>query len=196
VVAIDGVGNRSTAVTVNTTTIGARTNIIVSDDFNRADTTASTTGWGTSTSGHVWAPVNTTTCNISSNTGRLNGSGGQMIDSGVSDCDVEVKIPTKLAYTNMMFRYVDLSNHYLIQMENTKVSILKKLTNTYTTLQTLDITWANNAVVKVSGTGSTIKVFVDGIEKLSVTSTDHMTATKHGLYGVNNSVYDDFKVLT
>jgi hypothetical protein len=23
-----------------------------------------------------------------------------------------------------------------------------------------------------------------------------MTATKHGLYGVNNSVYDDFKVLT
>jgi hypothetical protein len=198
VVAIDGVGNRSTAVTVNATTIdaGIRSNIIVSDDFNRADTAASTTGWGTSTSGHVWAAVNTVTCNISSNTGRLNGSGGQMINSGVSDCDVEVKIPTKLAYTNMMFRYVDLSNHYLVQMENSQVSILKKLTNTYTTLQTTPVTWTNGAVVRISGTGSTIKVLVDGVEKINITSTDHLTATKHGLYGVNNSVYDDFKVLT
>jgi hypothetical protein len=197
VVAIDGANNRSTVATVQATTTSATVSNIT-DDFNRTDNTASL---GVATTGQTWTAIvgtwgiigNQAYC-VSSSTDAC-----AVVESGKADATIQAKFAT-ITSTNMRlaFRVVDSNNLILVNTDATVYTLYKRVAGAYTSLGTSSgVTPTNGDIIKVVTSGSSITVYVNSVQVITATCTDHQTATKHGL-GNNietTARYDDFSII-
>jgi hypothetical protein len=197
--AVDSANNASA---VQTVTYTKQISVTITDSFNRAD---STSGLGNTETGQAWQTVagtgSTTTWGIVS--GQAYNIAGQdsfqVVDSGVSDCTVQVKVTdnTNKQYSRLIFRFVDNANYYMLQSNSTNYQLYKKVTGTFTALKTIAVTPAIGDVLKVVLSGSTITPYINGVAQAAATDAFNSTATKHGI-GVTNSTtnakFDDFSI--
>ncbi|MDD9266039.1 fibronectin type III domain-containing protein [Paenibacillus sp. GCM10023248] len=197
-VAIDGAGNRSTAMTTTATTSGAAPSALVSDSFTRAD--GNLGGTITEVGNKTWIAL-AGTPTIASNVVKPGLSNGlAVVDAGVSDCSVEAKfVNIVAAATRLAFRVTDANNWWFVQGASGtgKYELYKKNAGSYVAVKSGGISYANNDIVKVVLLGSSIKVFVNGVEDTALATTDtfNQSATQHGLAANSaTTTLDDFKV--
>ncbi|NRF91517.1 fibronectin type III domain-containing protein [Paenibacillus frigoriresistens] len=201
VVAIDGAGNRSTAVTTTATTAAAGLTTYVSASFDGSD---STTSLPVAETGQSWTAI-TGTWGVSSNQAYPATSVADsvaVIDSTKSDGEVQVTFaqnPYAATNVRLYFRVVDANNLVMVQSGTGGVyQLFKRVAGTYTQLgsNTTGFTPANGDVVKVVLSGSSIAVYINGTQRLTATDAFNSTATKHGI-GTNSSTaprFNDFTV--
>lgn len=161
----------------------------VTDDFNRAD---STTTLGTSTSGHVWVPFTSTVWGISSNKAYIQNSAGPQtiayVESGAGDVTIEATVH-KTDATNSInrmgvaFRVSDEDNYLFAYFVGTNaLRIHKVVAGSGSQIGTGTVTFANNSVLKVVLSGTSIEAFQNGVSKVGpITESFNQTATKHGI---------------
>lgn len=164
---------------------------LVSDTFNRAD---STTSLGTADTGQAWTPLATTVWGIIGNTAYETGNAAQalaVVETGVSDCTVSVTMPV-MGDTGLCFRASDNDNNFVTN----PTALYREQSDTgYTLLGSYPQINAGDRLAVVLS-GSTITVKVNGAAVLTVTDTFNQTATKHGLRSHNSTAarFDDFEV--
>jgi hypothetical protein len=196
----DTAGNVSTVQTQTyTINIPASLATIVSDSFNRAD---SATTLGNAETGQTWSYSNSVSnpWGISSNQAYLvSGTNAfAFVDSGKADVEISATFPvspTSSTVHNIIARYTDTNNHYMFQNNGSNILFYKRVSGTYTQLGTVANTPQANDVMKVSLIGSTITLFINGVQKAQWTDSTYTTQTKHGLQaGTNACRFDDFKI--
>ncbi|SDS38076.1 O-Glycosyl hydrolase [Paenibacillaceae bacterium GAS479] len=98
--------------------------------------------------------------------------------------DVNLKSTSNTAATGILGRYKDNNNYYYLRLNSgeSKLQLLKKVNGTFTLLANLPQTVSLNTTYKLrlSMNGSTIKGYLNGEEKISVTDTS-LTAGKAGI---------------
>lgn len=170
--------------------------VAVYDSFDRAD---SSTTLGTADTGQVWATVidtgspGTTGWGIISNTAYMPSGAFQnlaYVDSGLSDCTVEVTMVNAAGDAGVCFRVVNGSNNFV----STSNALFVRVSGSFTNLGS----WGYVAgdTIKVVLSGSSIKCYTNGVEQLSVTNTNHQSATNHGMRRNGGFAvrWDDFRV--
>lgn len=196
--AVDTVGNASVVQTV-TYTKQVVLSTIVSDSFNRAD---STTSLGTAETGQTWTALNGT-YGISANTAyqpTLVADSLAVVESGVSDGEVQCKLSTNSNIARIVFRAIDKSNYLFVQNDHLggqNVTLYKVVNGTMTRIDYVAQARNANDVYRIVLAGTSVKVYVNDVLKLDKVVEDHVTATKHGIgnsYSANMR-FDDFKVL-
>ena len=105
-------------------------------------------------------------------------------------------------YFNVVFRYTDAGNHYLLEpsSDSTHIALFKKvggggyveLTSTRPLQDTTVGTWYH---YKIAVKGSSIKIYVDGVQKFDVTDSS-LTAGKIGIggYAGSTAYFDNVNV--
>jgi hypothetical protein len=192
----DALGNISTPVAA-TYTINSLTNI-VSDSFNRAD---STTNMGNADTGQTWVQGNAASqpMGIISNQAYMSTgtNGAAWIESGKADVNVKITLPVVPSSSNVhniLTRVTDASNYYMIQNNGTAILLYKRVSGTYTQIgSSIPYTTLINDVMEVDLSGSTITLKMSGTQKGQWTDSTYTTQTKHGfLLGTTSGRVDDF----
>ena len=164
-----------------------------SDDFNRADSSNLGAGW-VQVSG-FWA--------IASNQLSPGSDGGTIIlraagamDS--SDHSVQVTIAATTAASHGVWcrGNSNISSGYLWRNDGTSWDLFSVVSGTFTTIGTYAAAAAPGDVAKLQTVGSTIKAFVNGVERVSVVNTAVATGTSVGIRSTSASAirFDDFTV--
>jgi hypothetical protein len=120
-------------------------------------------------------------------------------DTGVSDGDVQVTIAVTGSVTRVFVRSSSNGqNCFMIQPTTGGYEMYKRTAGSWGLVGTTSgITSTNGDVIKFTLSGSSIKLLVNGVEKLNPTDTFNQTATYHGIGSDNfNSRWDDFTVST
>jgi hypothetical protein len=193
----DTAGN-SSSISTQTYTINVAGVVLVSDDFNRAD---STTAIGTATTGQTWTALNGT-WGISSNQAYLTANVGgaiAVVDSGQANCEVEVVYSITNVQSKVICRASTLSNYIVFNSDGT---LSKVVNGSFTTLGTMSPapSLASGDIIKITLNGNNITAKVNDGAKgsvLTVTDTFNNTITKHGIGAANTtSRFDNFKITT
>lgn len=164
---------------------------LVSDTFNRAD---STTSLGTADTGQVWTvPTTGAVWGISANRAYLTNTTAQslaVVETGVADCTVSVTMPV-VGDAGLCFRVIDDNNNFVL----TASQLYKRVAGSFTAVVTFSTIVAGDRVSVVLS-GATIVVKVNGADVASTTDTYNQTATRHGLrsHGATAPRFDDFTV--
>lgn len=169
-----------------------------SDDYNRAD---SATTLNTSSSGHAWTAL-AGTWGITSNAGYLpSGANESVAYLEASDADVTIEVKctgTSLSRQGLAFRVVDINNFLIWYFIGGNIQCWKQVANGWTQIASAAVTAAQNDIIKVVLSGTSIDLYHNGSLKASITESAHQTATKHGMYwevGGSAAVrWDDFSV--
>lgn len=178
----------------------ASAGVDIADDFNRANTTNAI--GSTSTGAKAWSQVLGTwgiTSNQAYESSYALATNIAVVESGVADCTVSVKIGSNGSYSGLVFRSDGTTaNGIFVQYDDVSkvLNMLKKVGGVQTSIGTpASVTLALTDVVAVVLSGSSITVKVNGVTKISVTETDNATRTKHGIwsYGAAGS-FDDFSI--
>jgi hypothetical protein len=159
------------------------------DTFNRADTSVAL---GTpSDSGSAWSELSGTWGIESNQARKVTASDGQhfaVLESNAADVEVQCTFPVlnATADAGVIVRCVDTSNYLLIAIRGaggTRLELYSRVAGVETLITAGDGTNVTaGCVVKVSASGSTINVYVDGALALGPqTVSDLTTATKHGI---------------
>ena len=174
---------------------------IVSDSFTRAD---SATSLGTADTGQTWSAI-TGTWGIASNQAYNPGADTNamaLVDAGVSDCTVRLKMAARGSSSGMFLRATDASNWIaFVNGSSTVMSLIKSVAGTVSTVVNITTTVAlTNDVYQAVLKGTTITLFLNGAQiGTPQTVTEHATATKFGIGLANhasatNIRWDDFRV--
>lgn len=112
-------------------------------------------------------------------------------DPSEADVDVEMKLSALYASTlaasfGIFARWADSSNYYGVQLlsnshSSDSVKLFKRVSGTFTELDTVDATLATNDVIKLEIRGSDIKVYQNGSEILSASDSSITAAGKAGI---------------
>lgn len=175
------------------------TKTIVLDTFNRSN---SATTLGNTDTGQIWNVLRGM-WGIQNNTAYLvtvvDGTDTAVIQSGVSDCKVTMKIGLVMATGGQVMRLVarcsNLSNMLAVVITTTSFILYRKVADVFTSIGTYAAAPLTGDTVTLDLSGSTIKMLVNGVERINVTETFNQTATSHGIS--TNSLeprFDDFKV--
>ena len=177
----------------------------VGDTFNRSN---DATGLGTSDSGHLWTNRQGV-IGITSNRAALisktvvNTLDGAIatVDYGSGDCAIQVTMPTMLASnqtTGIIFRFSDTSNYWYAFLEwaSDTVKLYRMQSGGFSSVASVSDAVADNDVLKVTLSGTSIQVRVNNVLQISHTSSHNQTADKHGLAGQStNSRWDSFSIV-
>lgn len=87
----------------------------------------------------------------------------------------------------VIFRYQDTDNFWVAYRRNSYAVLVKKVMGTPTSFLYLTTTPTGNFEIKVNLSGSTIKLYLDGVLKATLTDSDLSSATKIGLYSEDTS---------
>lgn len=190
VAAVNAVGTGAQSAFSNTVTPTAPG---FSDDFNRADGAL-----GTSSSGHVWASTGMV---IDANKARRNSPAGVAdINSGLADFSLQwVGTNGGGAEMGCVFRKTDASNYWYGVVNGDNIYFLKIEAGALANMTSAVVVGSNTGThtYKVTGVGTALKFYVDGVEKLAFVHAFNQTATRHGIGGGNvfatdvASTYDD-----
>jgi chitodextrinase len=202
VVAIDGVGNRSTPTTVSTTT-SATVTPLVSDGFTRANGAL-----GNADTGQTWIYNNN-----AQNFSIANNGVTHTVSSVQDNCyvaltsgnyRVSVTLKTLDTQSGVVFKRnsTAATNEFYALRFGSSTSTLDLIKYTPTggvvTLKTQSVTATSGVIMSVEVVGDTYTAYLNGNLVYSVSDTDaKLTANAgYGLYqsGLKTTVYDDFKV--
>ncbi|MFZ7945671.1 M14 family zinc carboxypeptidase [Neobacillus sp. 19] len=167
----------------------------ITDDFNRAN---STTSLGTATTGQSWM-AQKGTWGINSNkayTAAGSNDSIAVIDSGESNVAISVDVTWnssggivfRVNGTDLLAAYVNSTGIHLYKFTSSTNDLLGEYLFTPVA--------ATTYAIKVIANGSSIKVSLDGTERISAVNTFNQTFTKHGLRTFNDLVtkFDNFKI--
>lgn len=168
---------------------------IVQDTFTRANASV----LGTSDSGHVWT-AHTGTWGIDTNKAKLvtqSGDSLATVDAGVSDFDMSCVI-TRQGAPGIVFRFVDTSNWLLWMFNSTQMQIWRRQAGSYSQLNAFNASLTAGGIYtfRVTGVGTTITTYLDGVQLQQITTSLFTTATRYGLRQNDTAAarYDDFTV--
>lgn len=162
-----------------------------SDDFNRADSSDLGAGW-VEVSGD-WSIV--------SNQLSPGAAGGTIILRAATamasnDNSAQVTIAATTAASQGVWcrGNANISNGYLWRNDGTSWDLFAVVGGSFNLIGTFAAAAAPGDVAKVQAVGSTVKAFVNGVERVSVTDTDVATGTSVGLRSESASAlrYDNF----
>lgn len=148
--------------------------VSITDSFDRAN---SNTTMGNTDTGETWTP-NLGTWGITANRAYSVPSTSQattVIDSGVSDCTIEVTMSVA-GDAGLCFRATDNDNVFVMNSSN----LFRRQAGGFTNLGAYG-SLVNGDVLRVTLSGSSIEVFVNGVSSLSIADSFNLTATSHGL---------------
>lgn len=158
------------------------------------DTDAVGTGWA----------VLSGTWTISGNKAVTATTGRAVLEAGIADGTATVTWSSVNSATSggLCLRATDDNNWlrvYVDESANTVV-LQKRVTGTVTTVNsaavTGGITTNTNYVVAATLSGSSVIVYVDGVQYLSETVADHQAVTKHGLHQTSNATLDSYSFVS
>jgi chitodextrinase/lysophospholipase L1-like esterase len=189
----DDAGNVSAA----STPLSVTTQTLVSDNFNRADSTDL---------GSVWTPNalykiagNKLTRAATSTTISIANAATQM---STANHKASVVINRGTAATSgLVVRRLDDSNFYAVRVNQTLNNILlyKVIGGTTTSLSGLDNQWTDGSTLSLEVIGNNLKAYINGVQVLSVTNaSDAALASAKGVgirgdaAGATLPTYDDF----
>ncbi|GAB3156236.1 hypothetical protein GCM10027258_62360 [Amycolatopsis stemonae] len=161
------------------------------DDFNRADS---------STVGNGWVEV-AEDWSISSNRLAAPATGGTgIITCGTAmatdDNSAQATIAVAAAVSCGVWCRGDsvFGNGYLWRNDGTSWDLFRNVSGSFTSLATYAVAASNGDVAKIQAVGSTIKAYVNGVERASVTDTGIVTGKNTGMRCAASSTvrYDDF----
>lgn len=169
-------------------------NIIVSDTFNRED---STTALGNADTGQVWTVVAGTWGIIANQVYNAGNTTNAIatVDTGYSNCTVSVKFATVNTNMKVMFR-VNNSNSFLhIERAPSSYDLWRNNAGAWTKLATHPSSATNGDAINVNLNGNEITAYLNGSLMYTITEAFNATVTKHGI-GANSSGvrFDDFLV--
>lgn len=200
VIGIDSVGNRSTGTTVTGATIAGPYAPIVSDDFNRADssTSAGTTDsyYGSGTN-KPWTTFGSGGLGISTNRLYAPGGTGQgCVDAGISDARMEVTVTTVGNGHDFYIRADSNANYYRYSYNSTGW-YFQQQTGSFTTVDSFTTpTLHANDVVAVEAQGNTARLYINNtlIHTNTMTSLLSNTAFGIGFTSTPLGYVDNFKI--
>lgn len=162
-----------------------------SDDFNRADSTNLGAGW-VEVSGD-WSIISNQLSPGTTGTTILLRAATAM---ATSDNYAQVTIAATTAVTQGVWCRGDatLTSGYVIRNNGTSWDLFSVVSSTFTNIGTYSAAASAGDTVKVQAVGSTIKAFINGVERISVTNTAVATGTTVGIRSQANSTlrYDAF----
>lgn len=205
VVAIDGAGNRSTAVTVTATTGMGEVTVLAEDNFNRANGTM-----GNATTGQPWNNA-TTQPTILNNQLAYTAAATNYpnIDVGVSNniaIEMDFTLPTLTSSTGNNSGIVARTNGttqgciFGAKLNGTKVGFLSTITGASASPADVNFAFVAGQVyrLKLEVRGNEYKGYVDGTLIVTYTDTNNagLTSTKHGVcfYNITVPRGDNFKI--
>lgn len=156
--------------------------VVVRDDFNRADNSSTLgiaeTGQTWSTAGSGWGVVGQTAYCL----GTTGVTGFAFQNAGVSDCIVNARIQFSFN-EGVALRYQDLTNQLAARLFSTGLALVKNVAGTNTSILTYAFTpvvgtWYNIRAICV---GSSIRILLDGVERINTTETAFQTLKNFGL---------------
>jgi hypothetical protein len=173
--------------------------LLTRDDFARAD---STTSLGATEDGRPWTPGNGSADAV----GVLGGVTSRKAvmaavtgtdphlwvrcdsPNGVLEVDVDVSLAATNSFEGLLARRVNASNYLLIRLSNNAdtVSILRNLAGVRSTAASTALTLANGQRVRLRAvmTPATVKVYADGVLKLTYADVALQGGTRHGIFGL------------
>jgi len=165
------------------------------DSFNRVDNASSL---GTADTGETWVTLTGTPRIISNQASATTGVYRGYIETGITDCAVSAKFPAIVtAGAALMFRIVDVNNRYYVGVYPTSLIFGKFVSGTQTAITTVTLTFVAEEIVKAIVDGTSIKVYVNGVEQINTTDSDLTTGTKCGIgIGDADNYIDNFEIET
>jgi hypothetical protein len=172
---------------------------IVADGFNRADNASS---MGNTNTGQAWQTL-AGTFGIQSNQAYLAvGVAGNIslayVNSGIANCTIEATFVIINQGVALVARVTDLLNYLSLEYDvaSTSIRIYTRILGVYTLLASFTNALLAGDVVRFEVNGSSLRGYVNGVLKISTTSTFNQTVTNHGIRPVDTvpSKYDNFKV--
>jgi hypothetical protein len=188
--AVDSANNASAVQTVTYT----KSNAIVSDSFNRADSTSSL---GVAETGQTWEAISGT-WGIQSNAAyRVAGTNALVaINSGYADnIAISAKVTQNSGAERIAFRISDANNYMYIQQSLTTLRLYKYEAGVSSQLSSMTVdTLLVGDILKVVLTAGQIEVYRNDTKHITSAETFNNTSTKHGFVGTSTVGFDDFKV--
>ena len=171
-----------------------KSRVIVRDRFNRPD---NNTSLGFADTGQTWEQTGHTVFGVGDNLARLySQSGGfqpAVIDAGISDCICTVEYTVLDPHAYFIFRYVNMSNFWMFQHSGTVKHptsgiLYRRVAGSFNSTGAIGDIIYEGSVVGCICNANNIKITVDGVVVLDVTSSHHQSATKFG-FGDSSDVY-------
>lgn len=200
---LDAAGTFVATYSISTTSFGfVPSTLLSADTFNRAD---STTNLG-STNGvgaldpllwtQHWQPQG-----IISNRAYMPGASTLGIASvDVGGADVDMSIAVSFDFGAAVFRLTNLNNYWIAGMDPSAgiLRLFKAVAGSQSQVgSSIFETIADGDTLRVVASGSSIKLYRNGVLKLSATDSFNLTATRCGIYTAGSTVrIDNFSVST
>ena len=161
------------------------------DDFNRADSTNLGAGW-VEVSGD-WSIVSNQLSPGSDGGTIILRAAGPM-DSSDNFAQVTIAATTAASHGVWCRGNATISSGYLWRNDGTSWDLFSVVSSTFTAIGSYAAAAAPGDVARVQAVGSTIKGYVNGVERVSVTDTAVATGTSVGIRSISSSAirFDDF----
>lgn len=157
----------------------------VTDTFDRANSDLTL---GTADSGQAWEPLGDSVWGIDTNEAKYVSGGTDnniyaVIQSGLSDCTIEVTIPAVSGTIYLPFRCSDINNLFIVSVSEPLGvhELYSRDAGSFSLLDSDGTDPVAGQVVRVVLDGTGIEVLVDDVSLLTATSSFNQSATKHGL---------------
>lgn len=161
---------------------GQKSKLLVMDTFNRAD---SALALGTADTGQVWTN-NSGILGISSNKVYMP-SGSSAIatldskQSKVAVSFVDSGIQESGFFNGVIARYTDTSNYVRAVLQTTTLFLQRRQAGTTTVLNSVAVTRNDGDIYKLVADGTTLTVFKNGVNILTVSESFNNSATRQGM---------------
>jgi len=161
------------------------------DDFNRANSTDLGSGWA-EVSGDWSVVSNQLSPGAAGGTIILRAAGA--MDSNDNSAQVTIAATAAVSQGVWCRGNSNISQGYLWRNNGTSWDLFQVVGGSFTNIGTYTAAAATGDVAKVQAVGSTIKGFVNGVQRVSVTDTGVTTGTSVGIRGESSGSlrYDDF----
>ncbi len=114
-----------------------------------------------------------------------------VLDAKAATCILRSQWAVNKSGMQLLARVADASNYYKLQNTGAEYTFYRVVGGTPTSLGTLTATPADNDDLKINMIGNQFECYVNDVIKLTVTSSNFNTATKHGL-GIDCDVTDAY----
>jgi hypothetical protein len=165
--------------------------VIVKDSFSKPNPSS----LGIAETGQAWTSIDSSWAVMSGEARHMSGNDGiAVVNSGVSDCVISVKPTNKTSGRGIFFRQNNSTapTGFHLQHENDYGIVVYQVPG-YTELGKCPE--QSYTTMKVELKGTSIKVYLDDVLKISTSSNYNLTATRHGLgTWLTGASFDDFLV--